>query len=110
MLSQLLFQNAERMKLIKCDCALMNPASYCSRIPSCQVEKWEIVPFMLLVSTVSNAEAHLFIKGMNNDKLIITQRVNPSSINMHTDGDVGTWDTSYFLKIGWIVRNKYMKG
>ena len=30
---------------------------YCSRIPSCQVEKWEIVPFMLLVSTVSNAQA-----------------------------------------------------
>ena len=28
MLSQLLFQYAERMKLIKCDCALMNPTSY----------------------------------------------------------------------------------
>ena len=26
---------------------------------------------------------HLFIKGMNNDKLIITQRVNPPSLNMH---------------------------
>ena len=52
---------------------------------------------------------HLFIKGMNNDKLIITQRVNPPSLNMHTEGDVGTWDISYF-EIGWIVRNKYMKG
>ena len=54
---------------------------------------------------------HLFIKGMNNDKLIITQHVhppNPPSLNMHTEGDVGTWDTSYF-EIGWIVRNKYMK-
>ena len=50
---------------------------------------------------------HLFIKGMHNDKLIITQRVHPPSLNMHTEEDVGTWDTSYF-EIGWIVRNKYM--
>ena len=36
---------------------------YCSRIPSCQVEKWEIVPFMLLVSTVSNAQAPFVHQG-----------------------------------------------
>ena len=51
---------------------------------------------------------HLFIKGMHYDKLIITQSVHPPSLNMPTEGDVGTWDTLYFY-IGWIVRNKYMK-
>ena len=36
---------------------------HCSRIPSCQVEKWKIVPFMLLVSTVSNAQAPFLHQG-----------------------------------------------
>ena len=62
---------------------------HCFRIPSCQVEKWEIVPFILLISTVSNAQAPY-------DKLRITQRVNPPSLNIPTEEDVGTWDISYF--------------
>ena len=66
------------------------------RITSCQVQKWEIVPFMLLVSTFLMLKLHLFIKGMNNEKLMISQRVNLLSLNMHAKGDVGTWDIPYF--------------
>ena len=66
------------------------------RIASCQVEKWEIVPFMLLVSTFLMLKLHFFIKEMNNEKLMISQRVNPLSLKMHTEGDDGTWGISYF--------------
>ena len=83
MLSQLLFQYAKRMKL-KCDCALMNPASYAlfqelKNGRSCLSCFW--FPLFLM------PKLHLFIKEMNNNKLMITQRVNPPSLNMQTEGD-----------------------
>ena len=82
----------------KCDCALDEPRIVCI-VPgfhhvklknrrSCLSCFW--FPLFLM------PKFHLFIKGMNNDKLIITQRVHPPSLNMHTEGDVGTWDISYF--------------
>ena len=67
------------------DSTLMNPACIiCTRSPRWQVETWEIVPFMLLVSTVSNVQTPLvqleaLINGINNEKSMILQCVNPPS-------------------------------
>ena len=51
---------------MNCHSALMNPASmhrmHCSRSPSFEKLTWEIVPFNLLVSTVSNVQAP-FVQG-----------------------------------------------
>ena len=62
---------------MNCDSALMNPASYCTKSPRWEVETWEIVPFMLLVSTVSNVQTpfvqlEALINRMKDDKSMIT--------------------------------------
>ena len=67
---------------------------HCTRSPCWQVETWEIVPFMPLVSTVCNVQApfvqlEALVNGINDDKPMILQSVNPPSWNMNTEVDVG---------------------
>ena len=55
---------------------------HCARSPRGQAETWEIAPFMLLVSTVSIVQApfvqlETLINGINDDKSMIAQGVNP---------------------------------
>ena len=56
---------------------------------------------MLLPSTISNVQApfvqlEALINRINDDKSMV----------MHTEGDVGAWDT--YLEIGWIGHDEYM--
>ena len=72
---------------------------HCTRSPCWQVETWEIVPFMPLLSTFCNVQApfvqlEALVNGINDDKpmISIVQSVNPPSWNMNTEVDVGAWD------------------
>ena len=55
----------------------MNPhRMHCTKSPSWQVETWEIVSFMPLVSTVSNVQTPIvqheaLVNGINDDKSMI---------------------------------------
>ena len=70
---------------------------HCTRSPRWQVKTWEIVPFVPLVSTVCNVQASFvqleaLVNGINDNKRMILQSVNPPSWNMNTEVDVGPWD------------------
>ena len=77
--------------------ALTPHLMHCTRSPRWQVKTWEIVPFMPLVSTVCNVQASFvqleaLVNGINDNKRMILQSVNPPSWNMNTEVDVGPWD------------------
>ena len=84
-----------------CNSTSMNPATYALSYARVHNGKL-IVPFMLFASTVSNVQAPFvqfdaLINRITDDNSKIIQCVhNPPCSNMHTEVDVGAWDTSIF--------------
>ena len=89
----------------------MNPhRMHCTRSPWWHVETWEIVPFMLLVSTISNVQAlfvqlEALINGIIEDKSMIMQvlirHLEKCTLN-------GTWGPGIYLFINKLDSSRWI--